>query len=92
MEVSKKRDLDQKYTSTQTNPFTPQRKLPRLGKYKKTWAQKRKIDENVSRMSKRGGVLMQGRSDIKTASGFNDQRRAETALQSSDGESGRKPA
>ena len=35
---------------------------------------------------------MQGRSDIKTASDFNSDRRAETALQSSDGERGRKHA
>ena len=84
MEVSKKRDIDRKYTSTQTKPFTPQRKLPRLGKYKRTRAQKNKTGENVSRMSKRGGVLMQGRSDIKTASDFNIHISAETALQSSD--------
>ena len=43
-------------------------------------------------MSKRGGVLMQGRSDIKTASGLNSHRSAETALQSNDGEKGRKRA
>jgi len=35
---------------------------------------------------------MQGRSDIKTASGLNDHRSAETALQSSDGKRGHKCA
>ena len=29
-------------------------------------------NENVSWMSKRGGVLMQGRSNIQTVSGLND--------------------
>ena len=59
---------------------------------KQTWAQKWTTNENVSWMSKRGGVLMQGRSDIKTASGLNDHRSAEMALKSSDGERGRKRA
>ena len=43
-------------------------------------------------MSKRGGVLMQGRSDMKTDFDFNSHRSAETGLQSSDGERGRKHA
>ena len=64
-----------------------------VGKIQKDMgSKKKKTDENVSWMSKRGGVLMQGRSDINTASDFSSHRSAETALQSSDGEIGRKHA
>ena len=56
------------FKSTQTTPSTPTRKLLGLGKCEQGMSSKSKTTENVSWMSKRGGVLMQGRSDIKKAS------------------------